>query len=151
VDTNETATITNLTGTGVDCHPKLLNAVYTGGNDLQITAAPGSAKVLLGVQFNNWTPEPASYPVDNPTQVSPPGDRHTGQWCIGNPPSINWSTGVITNVPTFPDADGGGKENWCLVTQTSVMAGTANDGSPLMQVSEVWLLNDDALACRTCR
>ena len=46
-------------------------------------------------------------------------------------------------------------ENWCLIRQGSEIAGTGpigeNPNAQLMLVNEEWLLDGDALACRTCK
>jgi hypothetical protein len=77
-------------------------------------------------------------------------------WCDGS--------GAVGDPYTEP-----GNETWCLESQSTVSFGQdatdlgpndyvrpvteggLNYGGQLMQVTEVWLLQGDALACRTCK
>ena len=38
--------------------------------------------------------------------------------------------------------------SWCLIDQSTVLAGQDNQNNQLMQVTESWLLDGDATLCR---
>ena len=133
--------ITN-TNSGTNCPPTVYAASF-GDNQFDLTKPNGEQITGLQVQVGAWDPEEAHNPVP-PTQVSGPNPAdglHDGQWCNGTPAH-----------PTMP-----GGEIWCLVSQSTMLAGTDTDGSitgtagtQLMQVTEIWLLEGDAALCRTC-
>jgi hypothetical protein len=152
-DTNQVK-ITNLNG-GTNCPPAVFTATFDG-RQLEVLK-PDGEQVNLKVEIGAWDPEAALNPVPA-TQVSPPAPLHDGLWCDGS--------GTIGDPYTEPTAAGSpDPETWCLESQSTVSFGQdAIDGGPndyvggnpnydgqLMQVTEVWLLQGDALACRTCK
>ena len=126
------ATITNLTGDG--CVTVEFTATFDG--DQFELLKPDGEQVRLRIDLNAWNPEPAHNPVPA-TTVKPPLAGEPGVWCNGTPTSFS--------MPGAP-----GVHSWCLITQSTQLAGTSGSVQQ-MQVYESWLLEGDALACRTCK
>jgi hypothetical protein len=132
-------TITNVNDG--DCETAIFTASFDGSNFELLK--PDGEQVTLQVNVNAWNPELAEYPVPA-TQVSPPGAPHDGKWC-------NEEAGGFYSAP--------GTEQWCLITQSTVLAGhddgagtiTGFPDAQLMQVNELWQLDGDATLCRTCK
>jgi hypothetical protein len=123
-------TITNL-NSGTNCPPAQFTPTFDG-TELNLIK-PDSPPVQLRVDVTAWDPEPVENPVPA-TVVSPPTpDGEPGVWCDGTPQSYSMPSGGHT---------------WCLIDQSTVLAGQNGQGNQLMQVTESWLLDGDATLCR---
>jgi VCBS repeat-containing protein len=124
-------TIANVDTT--DCQAATVTATFDG-DELNIDK-PAGDQVVLRIGIDAWNRELAKNPVPA-TTVKPPAAGEPGVWCNGGP-DVD---------PSMPSG-----HSWCLIEQHTVLAGQNSDGKQMMQVYEDWLLDGDALACRTCK
>jgi len=122
-------TVTNVNG-GVNCPPVQFTPTFDG-TELNLIK-PDSPPVQLKVDVTAWDPEPAQNPVPATIVTPPAPDGEPGVWCDGTPQSYTMPAG----------------HSWCLINQSTQLAGHDGEGTQLMQVTESWLLDGDATLCR---